>query len=64
MMIAITADPAAASPFEGCPPLGQVMATAPLADAEATKPDDTAIIIYTSGRPAIQKVQSFRTPTS
>ena len=50
MLIAITADPAAASPFEGCPTLGHVMAAAaPINEAAPTNPDDTAIIIYTSG---------------
>ncbi len=50
MLIAITADPAATSPFEGCPTLGQIMAaSAPLNEPAPTNPDDTAIIIYTSG---------------
>jgi len=46
----MTADPAAASPIEGTTTLGQLMAgQGPLFDTVQTSPDDTAVILYTSG---------------
>jgi long-chain acyl-CoA synthetase len=46
----ITADPAAPSPVEGTKTLGQLMATqSPVFDTALTEPDDTAVILYTSG---------------
>jgi long-chain acyl-CoA synthetase len=48
--IMITADPTAPSPVEGTRTLGQLMATqAPVFDTVLTEPDDTAVILYTSG---------------
>jgi long-chain acyl-CoA synthetase len=46
----ITADPAGPSPIEGTETLGMLMAgRAPLFDTVQTSPDDTAVILYTSG---------------
>lgn len=46
----ITADPAAPSPVEGVPTLGALMQGQPPAcDTVQTMPDDTAVILYTSG---------------
>ena len=46
----ITADPAAPSPIEGTKTLGQLMAgQRPTFDTVMTDPDDTAVILYTSG---------------
>jgi long-chain acyl-CoA synthetase len=46
----ITADPAAPSPVEGTKTLGQLMAAqSPSFDTALTEPDDTAVILYTSG---------------
>ena len=49
-LIVMTVDPAAASPIEGAATLGQVMAAQPPTfDTHPTAPDDTAVILYTSG---------------
>ncbi len=49
-LIAITADPAAASPIEGATTLGALLASGDAAfDTVQTGPDDTAVILYTSG---------------
>jgi len=46
----ITGDPAAASPIESAMTLGQLMARQSAScTATATNPDDTAVIVYTSG---------------
>ena len=46
----ITIDPAGASPIEGTMTLGQLMyGRPPTFDTVATRPDDTAVILYTSG---------------
>ncbi len=46
----ITADPAAPSPIEGAETLGAAMAQQPATfDTVGTGPDDTAVILYTSG---------------
>lgn len=46
----ITADPAAPSPVAGTQTLGQLMANqSPLFDTAPTEPEDTAVILYTSG---------------
>lgn len=46
----ITADPAADSPIEGAGTLGQMMGRqSPICDMVPTLPDDTAVILYTSG---------------
>ena len=46
----MTADPAAPSPIEGAPTLGMLMAKqGPIFDTVQTNPDDTAVILYTSG---------------
>jgi long-chain acyl-CoA synthetase len=48
--VMITADPAAPSPIEGAETLGAAMAgQPPTFDTVATDPDDTAVILYTSG---------------
>lgn len=52
----ITADPAAASPIDGTPTLGELMAGgAPVFDMAATEPGDTAVILYTSGTTGFPK---------
>lgn len=52
----ITADPAAPSPIEGTKSLGQLIAEAPaVADTELTSPEDTAVILYTSGTTGFPK---------
>lgn len=49
-MVVMTADPAAASPIEGVPTMGQFMhGNAPTFDTINTSPSDTAVILYTSG---------------
>ena len=46
----ITADPTAPSPVEGTKTVGQLMANQrPVFDTALTDPDDTAVILYTSG---------------
>jgi len=46
----ITADPTAPSPIEGTRTLGQLMGTqSPVFETALTEPDDTAVILYTSG---------------
>ncbi len=46
----ITAEPTAAPPIEGTETLGMLMAgQAPVFDTVQTNPDDTAVILYTSG---------------
>jgi long-chain acyl-CoA synthetase len=48
--IVMTIDPAAPSPIEGVTTLGRLMhGQPPKAESHPTKPDDTAIILYTSG---------------
>ena len=48
--ILMTADPAAATPFEGTSTLGELMYGQPATSETAdTDPDDTAVILYTSG---------------
>jgi long-chain acyl-CoA synthetase len=48
--ILITADPAAGTPFEGTITLGALMQGQPASSGTAdTDPDDTAVILYTSG---------------
>ncbi len=48
--VLITADPRAASPFEGVPTLGMFMAAqSPVFDTVQTGPQDSAVILYTSG---------------
>lgn len=52
----ITADPAAASPIEGIQTFGQLIAEAsPVCDTEITSPEDTAVILYTSGTTGFPK---------
>jgi len=52
----ITADPAAPSPIEGTMTLGQLIAKAsPSFDTELTSPEDTAVILYTSGTTGFPK---------
>jgi long-chain acyl-CoA synthetase len=52
----ITADPAAASPIEGTQTFGQLIAEAsPVCDTELTSPEDTAVILYTSGTTGFPK---------
>lgn len=52
----ITADPAAASPIEGTMTLGQLIAEQPpVCDTELTSPEDTAVILYTSGTTGFPK---------
>lgn len=49
-LIVMTADPAGASPLGGASTLGQIMGSqAPQFDLVATKAEDTAVILYTSG---------------
>lgn len=49
-LVAITADPAAASPLAGATTLGALLAAGdPAFDTVQTRPDDTAVILYTSG---------------
>ncbi len=49
-LVLITADPAAPSPVDGAETLGALLAAAePGFDTVATRPDDTAVILYTSG---------------
>jgi long-chain acyl-CoA synthetase len=49
-MVLITGDPKAESPYHRVPTLGQVMAQqSPQFDTIQTMPDDTAVILYTSG---------------
>jgi len=46
----ITADPAAPSPIDGTETLGQALAgKQPVFDSAVTSPEDTAVILYTSG---------------
>jgi len=52
----ITADPTAASPIEGTQTFGQLIAEAPpVCDTELTSPEDTAVILYTSGTTGFPK---------
>jgi len=52
----ITADPAAPSPIEGTMTFGQLIAEASvLCDTELTRPEDTAVILYTSGTTGFPK---------
>jgi len=52
----ITADPAAVSPIEGTKTFGQLIAKAsPVCDTEPTSPEDTAVILYTSGTTGFPK---------
>jgi len=52
----ITADPAAESPIEGAQTFGQLIAEADITcDTELTSPDDTAVILYTSGTTGFPK---------
>jgi len=52
----ITADPAAASPIEGTQTFGQLISEAsPVCDIELTSPEDTAVILYTSGTTGFPK---------
>ncbi|MCG8686700.1 MAG: long-chain fatty acid--CoA ligase [Desulfobacterales bacterium] len=52
----ITADPAAPSPIEGTQTLGQLIANEDIAcDTELTSPEDTAVILYTSGTTGFPK---------
>lgn len=52
----ITADPAAASPIDGAPTFGQLLAgQAPVFDTVQTEPEDTAVILYTSGTTGFPK---------
>jgi long-chain acyl-CoA synthetase len=52
----ITADPAAPSPIDGTQTLGQLMAgQSPDFDMSDTAPDDTAVILYTSGTTGFPK---------
>ncbi|HEY1014962.1 MAG TPA: long-chain fatty acid--CoA ligase [Herpetosiphonaceae bacterium] len=49
-LIVATANPASPSPFEGVRTLGQLMYNQPPTfKTHATKPDDTAVMLYTSG---------------
>ena len=48
--VVMTADPAAASPIDGVPTSGSLMRAAPAAfDTVLRSPDDTAVVLYTSG---------------
>ncbi|MFA0963802.1 long-chain fatty acid--CoA ligase [Roseivirga sp. BDSF3-8] len=48
--ITITVDPAAESPYEGSKTMGQLMHNQqPVDDTVQTRPEDTAVILYTSG---------------
>lgn len=52
----ITADPAAASPIDDTKTLGQLMAgQSPVFDMADTAPEDTAVILYTSGTTGFPK---------
>ncbi|MEA1966948.1 MAG: long-chain fatty acid--CoA ligase [Thermodesulfobacteriota bacterium] len=52
----ITADPTAPSPIEGTESLGQFIAgQSPQCDTVQTDPDDTAVILYTSGTTGLPK---------
>lgn len=52
----ITADPAAASPIEGTQTFGRLISQAsPVCDIETTSPEDTAVILYTSGTTGFPK---------
>ncbi|MCG8563455.1 MAG: long-chain fatty acid--CoA ligase [Desulfobacterales bacterium] len=52
----ITADPTAASPIEGTQTLGQLIGPAePVFDTVVTSPEDTAVILYTSGTTGFPK---------
>ncbi len=52
----ITADPAAQSPIEGTQTLGRFIADADITcDTELTSPEDTAVILYTSGTTGFPK---------
>ncbi len=52
----ITADPAAAAPIEGTQTLGQFITDADaVCDTETTSPEDTAVILYTSGTTGFPK---------
>jgi len=52
----ITADPAAASPIEGTMTLGQLIGSQPPEfDTVPTNPEDTAVILYTSGTTGFPK---------
>jgi len=52
----ITADPVAASPIEGTATLGQMMGGQPTEfDTVQTEPEDTAVILYTSGTTGFPK---------
>ena len=52
----ITADPAAPSPIEGAPTLGVMMAPQPGEfESVATSPNDTSVILYTSGTTGFPK---------
>jgi long-chain acyl-CoA synthetase len=49
-LIVMTIDPAAASPVEGAFTLGQLMhGQVPVSESHAPAPDDTAVMLYTSG---------------
>ena len=48
--VVMTADPQAPSPVEGATTLGSILASqAPTFESVSTQPDDTAVILYTSG---------------
>lgn len=56
MFCVITADPGAASPMEGTQTLGQLIAPAAAScETEVTSPEDTAVILYTSGTTGFPK---------
>jgi long-chain acyl-CoA synthetase len=49
-LIVMTANPAAASPVDRAMTLGQVMhGRSPVSETHASRPDDTAVLLYTSG---------------
>jgi len=49
-LIVMTSNPAAPSPVEGAPTLGQTMhGRSPVFETHAARPDDTAVMLYTSG---------------